>query len=191
MELNIKPIYNYVDIKPFTEKDVYLINKIVLNNPNLLKIYDKFYYGYTQFGTSKHDNWNISFEEKYNNNINTIIIKLKQDIIENPQNNKYLIIFQNITKSINSYGYFWVNNNDNMDSMHLSIEYLIDYLLYAVNRDMNIWPKVKLYNAIFGIPRKYNSVELEDIYKEYIETYRCKQYAKWKNLKQYNNRFNL
>lgn len=192
MILNVKAQYNFIDVKQFTETDTYIINKMLLNNPKISEIYDSFNYETVHFNNSKHDIWNIDLTEKFENNTNALVIKLKTNIKQNPENNKYLVIYQNITKALNSYGYFWIKNNDDMGSMHVSIDYLCDCLLWSIIRDINIWPKIKYNNAVSGIPRIFNIIELENIYKEYIETYRCSKYDKWLELsKQYNSRYKI
>ena len=191
MRLNIKSLYNFIDIKSFSEKDAYILNKMLLNNPKISEIIDKIYYGDVTFTDNKHSIWEIEFSEKFINH-NAIILKLKQNVKENPENNSYLVIYQNLTKALNSYGYFWLNKDNNMSSMHISIEYLMDDLLYLIIQDINLFPKIKLYNAKFNIPKSYNYVELEKIYKEYIETYRAYHYNEWNILgNNKNERFKL
>lgn len=186
MKLNIKALYNFIDVKPFADKDVYILNKMLLNNSKISEIIEQIYYGNVNFIDNKHSIWDIDLCENFDNN-NVIIVKLKHNIPENPQNNNYLIIYQNLTKALNSYGYFWLNKDNNMTSMHISIEYLMDNLLYLIIQDINLFPKIKLYNAKFNIPKLYNNVELEQIYKEYIETYRTHHYDDWVNLSHNKN----
>ena len=185
-------MYYFIDIKPFTHKDIYKINRLLINNPTISSIYDTFYYGITTFENNKHDLWNISLSNNININTNTLVVKLKKDPKINVQNNKYLVIYQNITKAENSYGCFWINNNNQVKSMHICIDYVIETLLQIIIKDINVWPKIKLYNVICNVDKTYNNVEVEKIYKEYIETYRCSTYEKWENMsKQYNSKYRI
>lgn len=192
MILNVTAMYNYIDVKPFSKNDIYRIHKPIVNNASINSIYDSFYYGKVTFENSKHDVWNIETVEDFDNNINCLIIKLKTDNINNPANYKYLVIYQNITNIQNSYGFFWINKDDKMSTMHICLEYLIDELLHTIVRDIKFWPQMKLYNAISGVYSIHNIVELERLYKEYIETYRCSSYENWmKSFKKYNNRYKI
>lgn len=192
MTLNIKPLYYFIDVKPFTYNDIYKINSLLINNPTISSIYDSLYYGKVTFENNKHDLWNIELNTTHNSNTNCLVIKLKSNEKVNPQNSQYLVIYQNITKAINSYGCFWINSDNKVKIMHVSIDYVIENILQAIIKDINFWPKQKLYNAICDIDKEYNAVTEEQVYKEYIETYRCSTYEKWNSLsKQYNGRYKI
>ena len=189
---NIKPLYYFIDVKEFTNNSIYKINSLLINNPVISQIYESMYYGETTFDNHKHDNWNIQLTNIFNSNINTIVIKLKEDLKNNPQNNKFLVIFQNLTKSQNSYGCFWINSENKVRSMHVSIDYIVEDLLQTIIKDIHLWPKVKLYDAILDRKNKHNAIEIENIYKEYIETYRCSDYNKWKDMsRKFNARYRI
>ena len=67
--------------------------------------------------------------------------------------------------------------------MHVSIDYIVEDLLQTIIKDIHLWPKVKLYDTILDRKNKHNAIEIENIYKEYIETYRCSDYNKWKDIR--------
>ena len=189
---NIVPMYYFIDVKPFQYNDTYKIKKLLYNNPLISNICEQLYYGIVTFENNKHDSWNIDFQEMFNINTNIIIIKIKENLKFNPQNNKYLVIYQNITKAQNSYGCFWINSENEVKSMHVSIEYTFEDLLQIIIKDINLWSKIKLYNAISGIHKKFNVIEIDNIYKEYIETYRSKSIEEWESLsKVYNLRYRI
>lgn len=189
---NIVPMYYFIDVKSFQYNDTYKIKKLLYNNPLISNICEQLYYGIVTFENNKHDSWNIDFQEMFNINTNIIIIKIKENLKFNPQNNKYLVIYQNITKAQNSYGCFWINSENEVKSMHVSIEYTFEDLLQIIIKDINLWSKIKLYNAISGIPKKFNVIEIDNIYKEYIETYRSKSIEEWESLsKVYNLRYRI
>lgn len=189
MEIQIKPMYKFLDIKKFKINEISVIQKIMLNNIKISDIYDQAFYGTCTFETVKHDLWKINLSNEYSPKTNVIVIELKKDKILNPKNYAYLVIFQNSTNIIDSYGYFWVKANDDLQESvtRICLDHTHDDLLQNIIRDINSWPTVKLYNAINHIPRQFNHHEIQEIYKEYIETYRDPSYQHWESLlKQYN-----
>lgn len=189
---NIIPMYYFIDLKPFQYNDTFKIKNLLYNNPVIGNIYESFHFGKVTFKTNKHDSWDIDIIDTFNSNINTIVIKLKENQKINPQNNKYLVIYQNLTKAQNSYGCFWINSENKVKSMHVSIEYMVEDLLQTIIKDINLWPKLKLYNTIVDTKNKHNAIEIENTYKEYIETYRCSNYEQWKEMsRKFNARYRI
>ena len=189
---NIIPVYYFIDVKPFQYNNIFKLNKLLYNNPIIGNICETFYFGKLIFKNNKHDLWDIELLDNYNSNIDALVIKIKENSIDNPQNNKYLVIFQNLTKTINSYGCLWINADNKVKVMHVSIEYMIEDLLQTIIKDINFWPKIKLCNAISDRKYKYNNVEIENLYKEYIENYRCDNYNNWLEMsKKYNLRYKI
>lgn len=189
---NIIPIYYFIDVKPFQYNNTFKLTKLIYNNPVIGNICEACYFGKLIFKNNKHDSWTIELLDNYNSNIDALVIKIKENSIDNPQNNKYLVIFQNLTKTINSYGCLWINADNEVKVMHVSIEYMVEDLLQTIIKDINFWPKMKLCNAISDYKHKYNNVEIENLYKEYIETYRCDNYDNWIEMsKKYNIRYKI
>lgn len=195
MELSFRPLFNYIDIKPFKFNEIYVINSLLKNNVKINSIYTNIYYGNVNFKSNKHDIWDIElFEEYQKTKTNSIILELLEDDFLNPRKYKYLVIFQNLTNLINSFGYAWVTNKDidKEEYTNVSIDYEYDTLIKCIIRDINTWPTHKLYNAINNIPRKFNEIEINDIYKEYINIYRALAYEDWENeLRKYNAKYKI
>lgn len=195
MELSFRPLFNYIDIKPFKFNEIYVINSLLKNNVKINSIYTNIYYGNVNFKSNKHDIWDVElFEEYQKTKTNSIILELLEDDFLNPRKYKYLVIFQNLTNLINSFGYAWVTNKDinKEEYTNVSIDYEYDTLIKCIIRDINTWPTHKLYNAINNIPRKFNAIEINDIYKEYINTYRALAYEDWENeLRKYNAKYKI
>ena len=193
MDIQIKPMYNFLDIKKFKLNETNIIQKILLNNIKLLDIYEQIFYGHCTFATPKHNIWKVNLLDEYSTKTNLIVIKLKKDKILNPKNYLYLVIFQNSTNIIDSYGYLWVTGDEQKEAItHICLEHRHDDLLQSIIRDINSWPTVKFYNAINHIPKEFNYKEIQEIYKEYIETYRDPSYQHWESLlRQYNCLYKL
>lgn len=189
---NIIPMYYFIDVKPFQYNDTFKLIKLLYNNPVIGNICESAYLGKITFKNNKHDSWDIELLDKYSSNTDALILKIKENPKDNPQNNQYLVIFQNLTKAINSYGCLWINKDNKVKVMHVSIEYMVEDLLQTIIKDINFWPKIKLCNAISDRKHKHNCIEIENIYKEYIETYRCDKYDKWLEMsRQYNIRYKI
>ena len=197
MELFVKPLYHYLGIKPFKDKDIYILTNMFGNNPTINNVIKQYFLGTINFESDIRDIWNIQTVNEFSRNkINSIIFEIKEDSFYNPLKYKYLIIFQNLTNALNSYGYIWVNESDLENESQnsytkISIEYIYDNILQSLIQDINTWPTRKLYNAINNIPRQFTVKEMYEIYKEYIETYRALSYDEWINKMNSNQRYKI
>lgn len=173
--------FYYLEAKPFAERDIYILNNMVLNNISCSNIVKNTLFANIKFDSSKHDKWIITPYSMYQKKLtNGIVFILDEDNVKyNPRQYKYLIIFQNITKVESSYGFLWVKDNQSL--ARFAIEYIHDEIIHQIIKDLNFWKIEKLYSAIYQEP-KISLKEYNKVYKEYVETYRWKNFEEWENL---------
>lgn len=171
----------YLDVKPFIESDIYTFKSLISNNATLSSLISFNSCGEIEFDSDKHETWIINLVDEFKRkHINAIVFNVDDTNIKyNPQQYKYLILFQNITKALNSYGYIWVKEDKSL--VRFALDYAYEEIIHHLIKDLNFWKVEKLYNAIYQEP-KISLKEFNNVYKEYIETYRWNDFEEWENL---------
>ena len=68
---------------------------------------------------------------------------------------------------------------------------MVDAVVKHLAQDLNQWKTHHIFDA-YNSKKKLNAVEYENIYKKYIETYRCYSYDEWKDsLRKYNQTYKI
>ena len=188
---NFNVTHLYVDISTFKESDINRLKSSILGKNDINELVNFIGYGIATFENHKHDRWNIECINKFTRGkINCLIFNVKEDEVYNPYKYTKLIVFQNLTKNIESYGFVWVKDNER-SLIRFCLDYIDDEVVKRIMEDLNSWKLHHIYSAYSHKP-KLNAVEMKKAYVKYIETYRCKSYKDWEaSLKVYNQRYVL
>lgn len=176
----------YINITNFKEKDVNILIRMFWESPFISQLLSFDSYGIVNFPDSQHKVWDIKTSDTFNKkSTNILIFNVKEDEHNNPYKYDKLVIYQNSTKNIESFGYTWIRTEDDHTSTHSYLEYLKDNIIKELNKDITTWHNYYIYKILYFTSNKKDKITFEDsekIYKKYIEEYRwAGTYDEWKN----------
>ena len=177
--------YAFLDVFPFKENLSFTIKEMMRNNITISEIISFYGYGIIEFEDSKHEKWNITIKDDFKKNkINALIFKVQESETLNPSKFEYIVVYNNVTKTDKSFGYYWYSKSNNKILTRVSLDDVPDVIIQSIVRDIHSFTKQKLYKALSD---QLNYVEYKKIYEEYIKTYRSYSYEQYTK----NNNTNL
>ena len=190
-EFSFEVLYCHLGISTFKETEINRLKLCILGKIDVARIIKFKGYGIINFENSRGDKWHVTVNEKFTRGkIHCLVFDVIEDEINNPYNYSKLIVFQNLTKSIDSYGYVWVKDNGT-SLLRFCLEHLDDEVANHMMQDLNGWKLHHIY-AAYNNESKLSGLEMEKEYKKYIETYRAISYKDWQDgLKTYNQRYKV
>jgi len=181
----------HLGISTFKETEINRLKLCILGKIDVARIVNFKGYGIINFENSREDKWHVTFNEKFTRGkIHCLVFEVLEDEMNNPYKYNKLIVFHNLTKALDSYGYVWVRDNGT-SLLRFCLEHLDDEVVKHMMQDLNGWKLHHIYAAYNHEP-KLNGIQMENEYKKYIETYRASSYDEWKaGLKRYNQRYKV